>query len=200
MTIQSTGLSNEIIGGPSAIKGGIRFQAQFSSPFSSFRCYDIDHAPGYSGGTGGHIAVQLFADVNGLPGGPVLSNGVKVSDPQFPDPATGRGRFPLICFDKQIPLVKDNWYWLVISDQDPTPVTNYYSMDYLTNATVKNQVPTVSIWIWASGVWKLVDYLIPSPLEFYCSNGFRWGLGWIAAPGGVLACGQMYGFHPDSCK
>jgi hypothetical protein len=196
--IKAAGLSNEVIGGKNAIKGGIRFQAKYSSPLASLRCYDIDHAPGYAGGTGGSILMQLFGEVNGLPGGPPLATGVRVMDEQFSDPTTGRGRFPLICFDKQIPLIKGVWYWIVISDADPTPTVDYYSMDYLIDTVNVNQVPECSIWIWF-GQWKLIPYLVPSPLVFHYSNGLCQGLGWIAAPNGILEAGSGYGFPVGSC-
>src|SRR5258708_14998438 len=113
MTIISTGLSNEVIGGPNAIQGGIRFRAAHSSPLAAFRCYDIDHAPGYSGGTGGSILARLFTDVNGAPGTIELARAVKVPDVEFPDPLSGRGRFPLLFFTPQWATQKGACYWIV---------------------------------------------------------------------------------------
>lgn len=195
-SIVATGLSNEIIGGPWGVKGGQRFQAAYSSPFCAERAYDIDHAPGYSSGTGGSILMQLFADGNGLPSGPPLSTGIKVPDPQFPDPASGKGRFPLVAFTPEVTLVKGQWYWIVITDNTPSPIVNDFSMDYL--AGPANQVPTVSIWQ-NIGYWRPIPYLIPSPLVFFYANGLWQGLGWIAAPGGILECGTEYGFPAASC-
>lgn len=206
MTIVSTGLSNELIGGPNAIQGAIRFRAAHSSPLCSLRCYDIDHAQGYSGGGGGTLDADLHKDtVGGISNvlfspGILLANGEKASDPEFPDPATGRGRFPLVTFAPQVTLVKGGFYCILITDSNPTPKTNFFSMDYLYHATKLNQVPDTSIWIRAGvGPWKLVPYLIPSPLVFHYANGLWQGLGWIAAPGGVLEEGTMYGFPKGSC-
>jgi hypothetical protein len=199
MTIIATGLSNEVIGGKYNVKGGIRFRARYSSPFASIRAYDIDHAAGYAGGTGGSIDMQLFTDMNGLLGR-LLALGTKTPDPQFPDPSSGKGRFPLICFTPQVTLVAGAWYWIVISDADPNPSVNYYSMDYLTGPP--NQVDDIAIYIFADNAWKPVPYLIPSPIQFNCSNGLRWGHGWIGANvGGVkgaLESGVQYGFAPET--
>jgi len=202
MTIIATGLSNEVIGGKYNVKGGIRFRARYSSPLASVRCYDIDHAAGYSGGTGGSIAAQLFKEgvPPGVPSIPALASGVKVPDAQFPDPSSGKGRFPLICFTPQPVLVAGAEYWIVFSDADPNPTVNYYSLDYLTGPP--NQDPDIEIYIFADGAWKLVPYLIPSPLQFTCANGLLWGHGWIGAnAGGVagaLESGVQYGFAPET--
>lgn len=207
VSIQSTGLSNEIIGGPNSIRGAIRFRAAYSSPISSFRGYIIDHAVGYSGGTGGTLNVELYPELGGLPAeGLRLSHGAKVPDPQFSDPTTGRGRFPLIAFTMQPTLTRGSWYWIVITDADATPKTNYFSMDYLYNATVLNQVPDASVWIsvgangagGVAGPWKPIPYLIPSPLVLHYANGLFQGLGWIAAVP-TLQCGDAYGFLRGSC-
>jgi len=55
MSIISTGLSNSVIGGPNHQQNAIRFRAAHSSPLAAFRCYVIDHAAGYSAGTGGKL-------------------------------------------------------------------------------------------------------------------------------------------------
>lgn len=196
-SIVATSLSNMVIGGPYQIRGAQRFQALHSSPLCAERAYDIDHAPGYSGGTGGSILMQLFPEVNGRPASNPISSAVKVADPQYPDPASGKGRFPLMCFTPQVTLQKGAWYWVIISDNDPSPKINFFSMDMLTGPP--NQVPTCSIWQ-NIGYWREIDYLIPSPLVFFYSNGLWQGLGWIAAPQGVLECGSEYGFPPASCN
>ncbi len=205
MTIVATGLSNEVIGGKYLIKGGIRFRAKYSSPLAAIRCYDIDHAPGYSGGTGGTALAQLFTESMNpgppTPGTIELARAVKSPDPQFPDPSSGKGRFPLLCFTPQWTMKQDGWYWIVFSDATASPATDYFSMDYLTGPP--NQVADAAIYIYADGQWKSVPYLIPSPIVFHYANGLWQGLGWIGAnAGGVagaLECGAAYGFPKESC-
>lgn len=197
MSITATGLSNEVIGGKYLTQGGIRFQAHHSSPLAAFRCYIINNASGYSGGTGGSMSVDLRTDNSGFPDIGITS-GVPVPDPEFPNPTSGKGYFPLVQFDRSFALSKDAWYWLVVKNIDPNPIVNYFSLDFLTGPA--SQVVDTAIYVGTSGSWKLVSYLIPSPVVLHYANGLYQGLGWIAVnSNGSLECGQQYGFPQGSC-
>lgn len=197
-SIIATNLDNSIIGGPNDQRNAIRFQAQHSSPLAGFRCYVIDNASGYSLGNGGTLMADLSADDNGKPGS-VEAVGYKVPDAEFPDPSSGRGRFPLVAFDRAVPLIKGRWYWIVIGNDDKAPNVNYFSMDYLMDAAIQNQVPTAQIFTSnGNGPFTLKPYLIPSPFLLHYANGLWQGLGWIAAVP-TLEPGFEYGFPIGSC-
>ena len=198
-TIIATNLDNAIVGGVNDQRLGHRFQALHSSPLSAFRNYVIDNYPGYSLGNGGVLMADLSAEDNGKPGN-VEAVGYKAPDPEFADPSSGRGRFPLVAFDRAITLTKGKWYWIVIGNDSPTPASNYFSMDYLMDATVLNQVPTMQVYqSVGNGTFALVPYLIPSPFVLQYANGLFQGLGWIHSANGVLECGSGYGFPAASC-
>jgi len=96
--------------------------------------------------------------------------------------------------------VKGAWYWIVITNGDPDPVANYFSMDYLQNETVLNQVPDAQVYMSRPGMpWTLVPKLIPSPFVLHYSNGLWQGIGYIGIANGALECGTMYGFPAGSC-
>lgn len=198
-TIVTDGLDNSVIGGANDQRNAIRFQAQHSSPLAAFRCYVIDHYPGYSGGTGGVLRATLCGDDHGAPGAR-LAIGSKSADPEFDDPSSGRGRFPLISFFAPVTLVNGQWYWIVVENGDIAPTVNYFSMDYLMSSAKPNQVPTMQIYASANnGAFALVPYLIPSPLVLHYANGLFQGLGWIALVNGALEPGTEYGFPAASC-
>jgi len=197
-SIIATNLDNSIIGGPNDQRNAIRFQAQHSSPLAAFRCYVIDNAPGYSSGTGGVLMADLSEDDAGKPG-TVQAVGYKIADPEYPDPSSGRGRFPLVIFESAKALVKGHWYWIVVGNDDKTPSVNYFSMDYLMNSSKTNQVPTAGVYLsTGNGPFNLVPYLIPSPLVFHYANGLWQGIGYIAAVP-TLEPGTEYGFPAASC-
>lgn len=199
MTIQSDGLSNSVIGGKNLQRNAIRFQAQYSSPLAAFRCYVIDNYAGYFGGTGGEICAALFKEESFKPG-LWQSFGTKISDPEFPDPSSNRGRFPLVVFTTPVTLIQGRWYWIAIGNKDLAPDVNYFSMDYLENPKVANQVPTMQVYASAlNGPYVLVPNLIPSPFVLHYANGLFQGLGWIGLLNGALECGAEYGFPSMSC-
>lgn len=198
--INATGLSNSVIGGPNKQLNAIRFKAAHSSPLAAFRCYIIDHAEGYSSGSGGVLRASLSDEVGGFPGH-YLTGGFRTPDPEFPDPSSGKGRFPLVVFNNiSLRLTKGNWYWLVIDNYDASPLMNYFSMDYLQNETIPNQVPDAQVYLRTPTTpWVLVPKLIPSPLVLFYANGLSQGLGWIGLVNGKLECGAPYGFPAGSC-
>lgn len=197
--IQATSLSNSVIGGPNRQMNGIRFKAAHNSPLAAFRCYVIDNAPGYSMGNGGVLRASLYRDgTQGYSLGTLLSNGFKVPDTEFPDPSSGKGRFPLVCFNQEFQLKKDSWYWIVIDNVDPDPEHNYFSMDYLVNDNILNQVPDMQIYLAAINThWHLVTKLIPSPIVLHYANSLWQGLGYIDAK---LESGAAYGFPAGSAQ
>ena len=198
------GLDNSVIGGPNYQRNAIRFQAKYSSPLAAMRCYVIDNEKGYSAGTGGVLSATLETESEEMPSGNVLALGKKVADQTYADPSSGRGRFPLVCFGPEVELTAGEWYWVLITNADPRPDLNYFSINNFLNNEKQNQVPTMQVWQQAHlGLWMLVPELIPSPLVLHYANGLFQGLGWIGITDEktppTLEAGTAYGFPAGSC-
>ncbi|HWG57827.1 MAG TPA: hypothetical protein VN661_02140 [Candidatus Acidoferrales bacterium] len=126
-------LSNIRIG-PYGLQADYRIEAQHTGYVSAVRFYLIVKAPkpGYAGGNGGKLLVQLQTDdgtVNHNPSGHSLASYL-ISSPQagYPSPYAS---FRTISFSSQPYLQGGKLYHLVFSNTDADPSVNYVSVDNL---------------------------------------------------------------------
>ena len=103
-----------------------RFAAHRTGPVQSVRVYLIFHGPGYFGGDGGHVLLQLQTDdgtAAHLPSGDVLTAALVT------DPMTVWNR--LFTFDAPAEVQEGHLYHLVFSNPAADPASNYVSVDGL---------------------------------------------------------------------
>ena len=134
MRIGGDTLANTQIGGVNArgynaaLSG--RFRAGTSSKLESVRIYIIANGDtGYSHGTGGRIEATLRPDdgtSNHGPSGTVLASATFASG----NPST-IGKLPLITFNTPASVVAGRLYHIVFRNIDPSPSTNYISINAL---------------------------------------------------------------------
>ena len=190
--IGADSLANTQVGGPSSgspnLLTSFRFRASESEPLDSVRIYLIDGA-GYSGGTGGQIAISVEADgagPNHTPSGAVLA-----STTISPGNPIKGGHFPLITFPSPPSLVSGQIYHVVFQNTDPSPTVNFVSVNALwTKAITTPRQPRLTDQDWAEltnggGGWTVRPNYTPI-LDLGYSDGLHQGVGymevWVNSP------------------
>jgi len=124
--INSDALNNIRIG-PWNLQASYRFVANHTGTVRSVQLYLITNAskPGYNGGTGGKLLIQLETDdgtANHFPSGKSLGS-YKIVYP--------KAAFPVVSLSPTPTLQAGRIYHLVFSNLDPNPSSNYVSVDNL---------------------------------------------------------------------
>jgi hypothetical protein len=183
--IGADSLANTQVGGPlcrcTNSQTSYRFRATTSSALSSIRIYLIDGS-GYSGGTGGTMSISIQSDdgtTSHRPSGKVLaSTTIRPGNP------ISIGHLPLITFGSPASLTSGTLYHVVFRNADPSPTTNYVSVNSLwtTTATTPRQ-PGLNDLYWAqlmntgSG-WTTRSAFTPI-LDLGYANGVHGGMGYM---------------------
>jgi len=201
----ATSLNNIEIGGPRSQVASIRFQAQSNAPLAAVRLYWIIANPsghsGYASGTDGEYVYTLRRDSGGQPG-EVLATANMI---QNNISGNKRGNFPLICFPP-VPLVRGQYYDIVVRNVAPDPSANWASLDFLWDTVEKDQTPDVQVWVSAEGrAFEMADggTFVGSPVALFYSDGTVQGhgnmaVGWTYPDG--YECGSAYGFPEALCQ
>jgi len=193
-------LANTVLGGPSLNAASYRFQTKYAGPLKGIRVFFIWSLvkSGYQAGGGGTIQVDLMADdgtAAHLPTGPslatlsygsILSQNDNYPELLFPAPATLKG---------------GAFYHLVFTNVDPSPQSNYVSLDSIySNAQTAPMQPSSSDAAFAvlvrsgAGAWKLREGFTPT-LELDYADGDTQGAGymevWSANPKLISADAQV---------
>jgi hypothetical protein len=125
-------------------KVSVRFRAQHTGQVDSVRMYWMPgDKPTYAAGTGGIMRCELQTDdgtVNHLPSGTVLASfqitvnrtGYNSANPIFGTLKNG-DCFVRLYFDSPATIQAGQLYHIVLSNPDPNPVANYWSIDCLWN-------------------------------------------------------------------
>lgn len=206
--IVATSLDNIVVGGAYGYMTGIRFQSSYNGPLASIRIYEIvpgfpatQHA-GYSAGTGGKLNYQLCEDeATGTDPARIPQpswlcvQGAAILDSNYSEPQN----FPLVYFPGEPLIASGDWYLLTVSNSDPSPATNYSSVDYLWNPNLSNQTPTMQVIEYDKDTahWYTQPHFIPV-VQFTMANGQVFGQGYVAASPS-LDCGTEYGFALNLC-
>lgn len=187
-------LQNINIGGPWNHRVSVRFQAQYSSPLSAIRFYEINKNPGYAGGTGGKIRYDICIDMAGFPG-ISISTGIVLIDNEFTE-WINAGGFPLIGIQPFSNLIKNFWYHFMLTNMDKDPIHNFISADFLISKTGINPDPISSVMYDSNrSDWTIYKELIASPFGIFYSNGECQGNGgYQISSSGATLCGSNYGF------
>jgi len=177
-------LANTQVGGPNLNAVDYRFQSKHAAALESIRVFFIwsEIKFGYQAGEGGTVQVELLADDNSaahLPTGPALATltyGNII--------ATGN-YYPSLVFPHPAVLAGGALYHLVFTNVDPTPVTNYVSLDAIyTNAQTAPMQGCIPDADWAElvksglGAWKLREGFTPT-LELTFADGGHQGNGYV---------------------
>jgi hypothetical protein len=177
-------LANTQVGGPNQNVVSYRFQARHASALSAIRVFFIWSLQklGYQAGQGGTIQVDLKADDGSLahlPTGPALATltyGHILSQNNY---------YPKLAFAQPKALVGGAYYHLVFTNVDPTPVTEYISLDTLyTDAQTAPMQPAIADIAWAvlvksgAGAWK-PRYGFTPTLELDFADGGVQGNGYM---------------------
>nr|WP_320131241.1 hypothetical protein [uncultured Holophaga sp.] len=185
--VSADALANLVVGGSSSQKVDILFKAAYSGVVGSLRKtikWNSSTRTGYSGGTGGSLHFEFFADDatdSHLPTG----NRIGYGDLSLPMAAGDL--CPAVSLAWHPVLVAGSRYHLVISNSDSDPGTNYLSTnDLATLADLFPAQPTVADADWAvsymkdGGAWTRKRGLLPS-LELNYTSGASQGTGYIGA-------------------
>jgi hypothetical protein len=126
---QSDALNNFRVGYELSSALSIRFTAAKNGSINSVRWYNIYSfdRPGYHGGTGGKIRVQIQSDDGSklhAPSGNVLASATLNKPLQA-------GSFPVLQLDKTVSVAAGRLYHIVFTNPDPNPSVNYISVDLL---------------------------------------------------------------------
>jgi len=177
-------LANTQVGGPNLNVVDYRFQAKHAAALESIRIFFIwsEIKFGYQAGEGGTVRVDLMADDNSaahLPTGAALatvSYGNIISTGNF---------YPSLAFPSPAVLKGGGLYHLVFTNVDPTPVTNYVSLDAIyTDAQTAPMQGCIPDNDWAvlvksgAGAWKLREGFTPT-LDLAFADGGHQGNGYI---------------------
>ena len=127
-----------------------RFRATHSGSVQSLHFYLIVNKPGYSGGNGGEVQVDLQTDDGSAahnPSGTVLAT-YTITNPQagLTGPDAGEyGYFPTVTFASPVAVTEGQLYHVVFSNPSANPAVNFVSMDNLWKENPSSPVqPTVS--------------------------------------------------------
>jgi hypothetical protein len=177
-------LANTVVGGPNLNSVYYRFQSKHACALDSIRIFFIwsEFKFGYQAGEGGTIRVDVMADDNSaahLPTGPSLAN---VS---YSNIITTGNYYPSLTFASPAVLQGGALYHLVFTNTDPTPVTNYVSLDAIyTNAQTAPMQGCIPDNDWAvlvksgTSAWKTRMGFTPT-LELAFADGGHQGNGYI---------------------
>ncbi|MGA2082214.1 MAG: hypothetical protein ABSH53_16615 [Holophaga sp.] len=177
-------LANTVLGGPSLNAASYRFQAQHAAPLKGIRVFFIWSLvkSGYQAGQGGTVQVDLEAD-DGTAAH--LPTGVSLASVTYGNILAQNENYPELTFPSPASLKGGGIYHLVFTNIDPTPATNYISLDCLyTDAQTAPMQPSFSDATLAalvrsgSGPWKLRSNFTPI-LELDYSNGATQGTGYM---------------------
>ena len=182
--LSADALANTVLGGPYLNSVSYRFQAKHASALKGIRVFFIWSLvkSGYQAGQGGTIQVDLKADDNTaahLPTGPSLAS---VS---YGNVVAQNNNYPELQFPYPATLTGGGLYHLVFTNVDPTPTTNYISLDSLyTNAQTAPMQPSISDTNYAAlvrsgtGAWRLRQGFTPI-LELDYADGGSQGAGYM---------------------
>ena len=187
-------LANLVVGGPANTRLDFRFKATQSGLLAGLRKtlkWDSPLRTGYSGGTGGSLRFEVFAD-DGSPNH--VPTGNALASLEYANPMGVGEPYPLLSFGSQPTLLAGAIYHLVISNADPDPIHNYLSTNEIaTLADLVPAQPTMNDTDWAvayrtDGNWLLRRGYLPS-LELRYADGSVQGKGftgaWSHAPGAI---------------
>jgi len=183
--IGADALANTQIGGDSSRSPNLltayRFRATESAALSTIRVYLVD-GDGYAGGTGGTVAIRLRGDSGApdhVPTGADLSTATITPG----NPITG-GFLPLIRFAAPATLVAGELYHLEFENTDPSPRTNFVSINGLwTSVVTRPRQPTLEDLDWAQLIdegngWTVRPSSTPI-LDLGYENGIHAGIGYM---------------------
>jgi hypothetical protein len=158
-----------------------RFRATTSSSLTSVRIYIVD-GDGYAGGNGGKIRVSIQPDngsSNHAPASTILASAYF-----SPGNPVRIGYLPMISFSSPARLTAGRLYHVVFRNVDPSPRTNYISVDGLwTRARTSPRQPGLSDLDWGqlmnqgSG-WESRPTFTPI-LDLGYANGVHAGMGYM---------------------
>lgn len=185
--IGADSLANTQIGGTSCgcpnLTSSFRFRVKGSARLTNIRMYLIIDREGYSGGTGGSVAVSIREDDGSASHRPVADAMTTATVPMDP--------FPLVSFGEPPALVGGRLYHIVFRNTDPSPTANFVSLNSLyTSEPANPRQPGRSNVDWG----QLLDYgdgWVERPeytpiLELRFDDGTVDGVGymesWVAAP------------------
>lgn len=186
-SVNADALSNIRIG-PWGLQTSYRIEAQHTGYISAVRFYLIVKTPkpGYAGGNGGKLLVQLQTDdgtANHLPSGHVLASYL-ISSPQAGYPAP-TASFRTISFSPQPYVQGGKLYHLVFSNADASPSVNYVSVDNLYMAHPLSQMQPLFtntglcvLVRYTGSSWTMQDDVSPI-VELDFSNGNSQGSGYM---------------------
>lgn len=155
----ASSLSNIHIGGTQESSGrrvSHRFRAKYTGAIQSFRPYWVanQEKPGYAGGTGGTIRMDIVADDgtdNHAPTSTPLGSVTKTF--QLQDGGrTGFARdqwFELYTLPTPVEVTAGQLYHIVFTNLDPNPGDNYISLNYLHLERDANPPPGESLTNWS---------------------------------------------------
>jgi hypothetical protein len=118
------GIGNLQIGGPNGAptrQVAYRFRATTSAALTRIQFTQTDGS-GYWGGTGGSLSITVQSDAGGNPSGAVLAAASFV-------PADLCCYWPVLAFPSPPTLVAGHVYHIVFRNTDPSPATNYTSLN-----------------------------------------------------------------------
>ena len=177
-------LANTQVGGPNLNAVDYRFQAKHASALESIRVFFIwsELKFGYQAGEGGTVQVDLMADDNSAAH---LPTGAALATVTYGNIITTGNYYPSLAFPSPAVLTGGALYHLVFTNIDPTPVTNYVSLDAIyTDAQTAPMQGCIPDHDWAelvksgTGAWKLREGFTPT-LDLAFADGGHQGNGYI---------------------
>lgn len=186
MGIGADGLANTVCGHDSESgthRQFMRFRAIASSPITTFRFYYLgDDPPGYSGGTGGHFTLEIYADDGSSSHYPTGSALAVASA----SPGVSNDAGLLITFGSPFTPTAGNIYHFVFTNTDGDTEHNYFSPDYWYVA----QTPTGTD----------DGRVTPAYPDSDFAHGYYDGSGWVTRIGYIPVCdiGYASGAHQGS--
>lgn len=180
-------LANLVVGGPSENQLDFRFRSHHTGSLIGLRKTLKWNSPlrtGYSGGTGGRLRFELYADDGSPDHHPT---GKPLASVDYLDPVGAGETYPLLHFPDPPALASSKLYHLLVRNTDPAPAVNYVSTNEIAtcSALVPAQ-PTLYDGDWAVAYkgdgedWTLRSGYLPS-LELRFSDGYVQGKGIIGA-------------------
>lgn len=132
-------LYNYALGGRDNYVVSYRIKAERTGTWKSLRVYWVDGGGGYSAGTGGTTRVQVKNDDGSsshLPGTTVLGSLDKVHGMSGGEySGWSEVNFAAMTFPTPVPVEAGKLYHIVFTNVDPTPASNWVSLNLLANDT-----------------------------------------------------------------
>lgn len=184
------------------LKSFARFRAEQSSALTGLTFYYLGPPdPGYAAGTGGTMAVEVYADdgtVNHFPIGTALTSQALPARVAF----SGEAGYQ-VAFSNPATLVAGTLYHIVWRNTDANPSANYFAVDYwfyrqLPNGAPDGRLaPKYPLTDWAHGYfngtsWVLRTHFLPI-LDLAYANGIHQGQSYGEASYGSGQVGQVNG-------